>query len=56
MISIFKKAKNDKLKKAIKVQNVNAESDILKKVESFRMTPCGFDYSNMIKRNSKRRS
>ena len=53
MIRIFKK--KDKLKKAIKVQKIKVESDILQKIERFRMTPCGFDYSNMIKRNRKGR-
>ncbi|MFW9900968.1 MAG: hypothetical protein ACFFDY_06735 [Candidatus Thorarchaeota archaeon] len=54
MLRIFKKEKKDKVMKAAKLQKLRRESDILQKVESFRNTPCGFDYSNMIKRRFKR--
>ena len=55
MFHIFKKNKKEKLKKAIIAQNIRRESDIVQKVESFRFTPCGFNYSDMIKQRNKRR-
>lgn len=54
MSKFLKKSKNDKLQKAIRKQNIKRESDIMQKVEDFRTTPCGFGYSNMIKRRFKR--
>jgi hypothetical protein len=56
MKHIFKKEKKDKLKKAVKLHNIRRENDILQKIENFRSTPCGFNYSHMIKRKAKRSS
>lgn len=55
MVHFFRKNKEEKLKRAVKVQKIKRESDIMQKIENFRFTPCGFDYSNMIKRRFKRR-
>jgi len=55
MFHISRKSKKEKLKKAVKAQNIRRESDILQKVESFRFTACGFNYSDMIKNRNKRR-
>ena len=54
MLRIFRKDKKEKLKKAVKAQNIRRESDIIQKVENFRLTPCGFNYSDMIKQRNKR--
>ncbi len=54
MLRVSKKEKKDKVKKAVRVQKIKRESDILQKVENFRTTPCGFQYSDMIKRRFKR--
>jgi len=54
MIHISRTDKKDKVKKAVKIQKIKRESDILQKVENFRTTPCGFHYSDMIKRRFKR--
>lgn len=56
MAKLFKNSKKNKLQEAIKKQNIRRESDILQKVEDFRTTPCGFGYSNMIKRRFKKSS
>ena len=55
MVHLFRKNKEEKLKRAEKVQKIKRECDITQKIEDFRYTPCGFDYSNMIKGRSKRR-
>ncbi|MFX1346806.1 MAG: hypothetical protein ACFFAI_17045 [Promethearchaeota archaeon] len=55
MVNFFRNNKEEKLKRAEKVQKIKRESDISQKIENFRYTPCGFDYSNMIKGRSKRR-
>lgn len=56
MVKIFKSSKKSKLQEAIKRQNIKRESNILQKIEDFRTTPCGFGYSNMIKRRFKKSS
>ena len=55
MAKFFRKNKEERLKKAEKIQKIKRESDITQKIENFRYTPCGFDYSNMIKGRFKRR-
>jgi hypothetical protein len=55
MVRFLRKNKEEKLKRAEKAQKIRRESDITQKIDSFRYTPCGFDYSNMIKGRSKRR-
>lgn len=55
MFYISRKSKKEKLEKAEKVQNLRRECDIIHKVESFRFTPCGFNYTDMLKRRNKRR-
>jgi hypothetical protein len=54
MFHFFKKDKKEKLRKAVEAQKIRRESDIIHKVENFRFTPCGFDYSDMIKRRNRR--
>lgn len=54
MFHFSRKSKKEKLKKAVKAQKIRRESDIIHKVESFRLTPCGFGYSDMIKRRNRR--
>ncbi|MFX0082416.1 MAG: hypothetical protein ACFE94_11770 [Candidatus Hodarchaeota archaeon] len=54
MFHFFRKSKKEKLKRAVKAENIKRESDIIQKVENYRFTPCGFDYSNMLKRRFKR--
>ncbi len=56
MVKIFNNSKKKKLQEAIKRQNIKRESNILQKVEDFRTTPCGFGYSDMIKRRFKKTS
>ncbi|MFX0023996.1 MAG: hypothetical protein ACFE9S_16840 [Candidatus Hermodarchaeota archaeon] len=56
MVKVFKNSKKDKLQEAIKRQKIKRESNILQKVEDFRTTPCGFGYSDMIKRRFKKSS
>jgi hypothetical protein len=56
MVKIFKNSEKNKLQDAIKRQKIERESNILQKVEDFRTTPCGFGYSNMIKRRFKKSS
>ncbi|MFX1380484.1 MAG: hypothetical protein ACFFA4_15470 [Promethearchaeota archaeon] len=54
MSKSLKKSKKSKLQEAIRKQKIKRESDILQKVEDFRNAPCGFGYSNMIKRRFKK--
>jgi hypothetical protein len=50
---IFNKRKKEKLEKAYSAQKVEQMSDIHKKIENFRYTPCGYDYTNLNKRIKK---
>ncbi|UCC20294.1 MAG: hypothetical protein JSV62_03130 [Promethearchaeota archaeon] len=54
MVKTSRKEEKGKVKKAMKIQKLKRESDILQKVENFRTTPCGFQYSDMIKRRFKK--
>ncbi len=56
MVRRFNNTKKKKLQEAIKRQKIERESNILQKVEDFRTTPCGFGYSDMIKRRFKKSS
>jgi hypothetical protein len=56
MVKIFKNLRKNRLQEAIKRQKIKRESNIMQKVEDFRTTPCGFGYSEMIKRRFKKSS